>query len=78
MRVKKARQPFHPAIQRSGMRFSGKNNPNGTIVFGAQYRKRSLKKEDVKSNKSVNQMLEKFSSKEELVEANDRVENERL
>ena len=54
LRVKKAHQPFHPAIQRSGMRFNGNHakgkiytgssatgNPNGTIVFGAQYEKRS-------------------------------------
>ena len=46
-RMKKAHQPFHPAIQRSGMRFNMKNasfsvsTSNGTIKFGRSYGKSS-------------------------------------
>ena len=71
-RLNQARQHFHPAIKRSGMRFKRNSascpasNPNGTIKFGASYGK-SIQK-NAKKDKSAQQMLEKISSRKEVDE----------
>ena len=77
-RMKKAHQPYHPAIQRSGMRFN-KNNasfsvsaPNGTIKFGRADGKPSQKHS--KKDKSAHKKLEKTSSSRKEVGEKDREE----
>ena len=78
-RMKKAHQPFHPAIQRSGMRFNRKNASfsvsasNGTIKFGRFDGKSS--ENHASNDKSAKKMLKKIKINREQVDQKEREES---